>query len=125
MPVLLFIHGGSFFLGNNARLEEDGAFLANEQNIIVVKMNYRLGVLGFWYLEEKEKGQDFQGNWGLLDQRLAMKWVYENIAAFGGDPDSITLSGCSAGGQSVWLHLQEEASWGYFQKAIAHSSPGG
>ena len=125
LPVLVYIHGGAFFGGNNAKWDEDGGYIANEQNIIVVKINYRLGVLGFWHLDTKEEGQDFQGNWGILDQRLGLKWIYENIAAFGGDPNLITISGCSAGGQSVWIHLQEEPSWEYFQKAIVFAHPGG
>ena len=125
LPVLIYIHGGAYFAGNNAKSEEAGDYLANEQNIIVVKINYRLGVLGFWYLDVQEQDQMYQGNWGILDQRLGLQWVYENIAEFGGDPNSITISGCSAGGQSVWIHLQEEPSWPYFQKAIVHSHPGG
>ena len=92
---MVYIHGGAFFGGNNAKNEEEGAFLAEEQNIVVVKVNYRLGALGFWYLDEKEAGQQYQGNWGMLDQRLALKWVFENVADFGGDPNAITISGCS------------------------------
>jgi para-nitrobenzyl esterase len=125
LPVLVYIHGGAFFAGYNSKEDESGSYLAHEQNIIVVKMNYRLGVFGFYYLAEKEAGQDFQGNWAILDQRLAMKWIFENIEAFGGDPNLITLSGCSAGAQSAWVHMQEEASWPYFQKMISFSSPPG
>ena len=148
LPVLFYIHGGAFFGGDNQREEEEGSFVAQEQDIIVVKVlfqnplyqiisyfiywtwsfikaNYRLGVWGFWFHDEKESDQEYQGNWGLLDQRMALKWVFANIENFGGDPEKITISGCSAGGQSVWWHLVEEGSWPYFQKAISHSSPNG
>ena len=75
-----------------------------------MKVNYRLAHLGFWYSGQVD-GNGHDGNWGLLDQQLALQWVSEHISNFGGDPESITLSGCSAGGQSVILHTLLEGSW--------------
>ena len=119
IPVLIWIHGGAFFLGSNADDTSDGnpetnkddpSALALEQNIIVVKLNYRLGLFGFLFLENAEAGAEYNGNWAVLDQILAMEWVTEHIAKFGGDLKRRTLSGCSAGGQSVFVHLTEHQS---------------
>ena len=74
------------------------------------KLNYRLGSLGFLFLESAEAGTDYNGNWAVLDQILAMQWVTDHISKFGGDLTRRTLSGCSAGGQSVFVHLTEHDS---------------
>ena len=75
-----------------------------------VKLNYRLGSLGFLFLESAEAGADYNGNWAVLDQILAMQWITDHISKFGGDLTRRTLSGCSAGGQSVFVHLTEHES---------------
>lgn len=119
--VLLFIHGGNFqFQGANSPLV-DGRYLANYADIIVVTIQYRLGALGF-LVTGLESGQ-LQGNFGIMDQRLAIKWIHENIASFGGDPSRITLFGQSAGGESVTIHLLSEDMQNYFNNAIIQSSP--
>ena len=119
VPVLIWIHGGGFFLGSNQDDTLDGnpdtnnndpSKLAIEQNVIVVKLNYRLGSLGFLFLESAESGAEYNGNWSVLDQILAMRWVTDHISKFGGDLTRRTLSGCSAGGQSVLVHLTEHDS---------------
>ena len=74
------------------------------------KLNYRLGSLGFLFLETAEAGAEYNGNWAVLDQILAMQWVTDHISKFGGDLTRRTLSGCSAGGQSVFVHLTEHDS---------------
>lgn len=74
------------------------------------KLNYRLGSLGFLFLESAEAGTEYNGNWGVLDQILAMQWITDHISKFGGDLTRRTLSGCSAGGQSVLVHLTEHDS---------------
>ena len=74
------------------------------------KLNYRLGSLGFLFLESAEAGTDYSGNWAVLDQILAIQWVTDHISKFGGDLTRRTLSGCSAGGQSVFVHLTEHDS---------------
>ena len=89
----------------------------SETQLIVVTINYRLSLLGFLYLDDIQA----PGNQGLLDQNLALKWVYENIGNFGGDPTKITLLGESAGSASVSHHLLSKLSWPYFNAAIMES----
>ena len=120
--------------GNPDTNKNDPSKLAIEQNVIVVKeivsrtncslskninwnifktkikLNYRLGSLGFLFLESAEAGADYNGNWAVLDQILAMQWITDHISKFGGDLTRRTLSGCSAGGQSVFVHLTEHDS---------------
>ncbi len=98
----------------------DGSSLASSQNVVVVTVNYRLGVLGYLALDGVSSGQ-----MGVLDQRLALAWVSSNIAAFGGDPTHITLWGWSAGADSVLFHLVSEGSWSFFSSAILTSGSGG
>ena len=121
-PVMVNIHGGAFVGGSNDQGSLQGEYLAQEQNIIVVQMNYRLGAFGFWYFDEPDSN-GYQTNWALLDQRLAMEWVRINIRGFGGDPDRVTLSGCSAGGQSAIIHAVSQQSWPYFQQMASFSAP--
>jgi len=101
LPVMVYIPGGGF-LASQSPVELNGTALANT-GVIVVTINYRLGPLGF--LRYTEKGSDIKGNFGIQDQQLAMRWVKENIDAFNGDPNAITLFGQSAGAMSVGLHL--------------------
>lgn len=92
LPVLIFIHGGSFVKGTADDINHGPDFLV-EQEIILITISYRLGVLGFMSLGTPE----YSGNMGLKDQQIALKWIYDNIESFGGDKTQITLSGHSAG----------------------------
>ncbi|XP_043248655.1 juvenile hormone esterase-like [Colletes gigas] len=115
-PVLVYIYGGAFQTGNDgkAMYGPDG-FL--EKDIVMVDMNYRVGVLGFLALGVP----DAQGNQGLKDQNLALQWVQKNIARFGGDPNRVTLMGQSAGSASVTYQVLSPKSRGLFQQAITQS----
>jgi para-nitrobenzyl esterase len=103
LPVLVYIPGGGFVTGSGALPLYDGEALASSGRVIVVTINYRLGVLGFLSHPDlaAESGYDASGNYGILDQIAALEWVRHNIAAFGGDPDRVTVAGESAGGESV------------------------
>ncbi|XP_023206731.1 acetylcholinesterase-like isoform X1 [Xiphophorus maculatus] len=118
VPVLVWIYGGAFMTGTSTLDIYQGHFLCKSQNVVVVTMNYRLGPLGFLAIPNNP---NIQGNQGLLDQRLALKWVADNIAAFGGDPTKITLFGESAGAASVGFHLLSPGSQGLFQRAVMQS----
>ena len=120
LPVMVFIHGGYFVYGAGSDPLYDGSYLAASGDVVVVTLNYRLGSLGF--LAVPELG--LTGNYGILDQRLALRWVAENIAAFGGDPSKVTIFGESAGAMSVGLHLFSiPADRGQFRAAIMESNP--
>ncbi|WP_277211064.1 carboxylesterase/lipase family protein [Isoptericola croceus] len=105
LPVLVYVPGGGFATGSGALPLYDGASLASRGDLITVTVNYRLGVLGFLSHPAlaAESGRDSSGNYGILDQIAALEWVRDNIAAFGGDPDRVTVAGQSAGGESVCL----------------------
>lgn len=120
-PVMVWIHGGAFVNGAGSIPWYDGANLTH-RDVVVVTVNYRLGVLGFSHLSDLA-GPTFarSSNVGLLDQAAALSWVHENIAAFGGDPGNLTIFGESAGGMSVGSHLALTASQGLFHHAIAQS----
>ena len=130
-PVMVFIHGGSFNAGNGGITAPNGpdyagANIVERSNAVVVTINYRLSVLGFLpspALDAENGG--VSGNYGLQDQQLALRWVRQNIAAFGGDPNDVTVFGESAGGISVLYHLVSPGSAGLFQRAIAESSDDG
>jgi len=118
-PVLVWIHGGG--LTQDAGRNYDGAKLAAE-GIVVVTINYRLGALGFLAhpaLASRPGGPS--GNYGLMDQQAALRWVQRNIGRFGGDPYNVTIAGESAGGLSVLAHLISRGSRGLFQRAIVQS----
>lgn len=121
-PVLVWIHGGGFVLGEGVQtnLGTRGDKLAAAEGVVVVSLNYRLGQLGF--LAHPALGD---GNWGFLDQVAALSWVHDNIAAFGGDPEAVTLAGQSAGAMSVCSHITAPASRGLFKQAIVMSGPCG
>ena len=121
--VITWIHGGSFSYGGMDATFEDPTPLVTEQEIIVVKMNYRLGAFGGWYFPVRARAHDDQpkSNFALLDQRLAMKWVSDNIGSFNGDADDITLAGVSAGAAAVAFHLTHEDSYDYFNNALLMS----
>jgi para-nitrobenzyl esterase len=122
-PVFFWIYGGALWNGNSADPMYDGAKLA-EQGVVVVSINYRLGVLG--YLAHPalsaESPDHVSGNYGLLDQIQALKWVKANIGAFGGDPANVTIAGESAGALSVMYLMTSPPARGLFAKAIAESA---
>ena len=122
-PVFVWIHGGSLTAGSSSEPLYDGAQLA-AQGLVVVSMNYRLGVLGYLAhpLLSAESAQGISGNYGLLDQIQALRWVQENIAAFGGDPGQVTVAGESAGALSVMYLMTAPAAQGLFHRAIAQSA---
>jgi para-nitrobenzyl esterase len=122
-PVMVWFHGGAYVSGSNRNPWYDGATLATEGDVVVVTVNYRIGVLGFCQLAEVG-GEAFagSGNLGLLDQIAALAWVQVNIAAFGGDPGAVTIFGTSAGGGSVMALLAAPAAAGLFHRAIAQSA---
>ena len=121
-PVFVWIHGGALTTGSSREPVYDGAKLA-ARGVIVVSINYRLGVLG-WLAHpalSAESAQGVSGNYGLLDQIEALRWVKRNIAAFGGDPKNVTIAGESAGGLSVMYLLASPPARGLFAKAISES----
>jgi para-nitrobenzyl esterase len=121
LPVLVWLHGGGFSSGSGAEAWYDGALLAERGRMVVVTVNYRLGALGYLYLSPEFA----PANLGLLDQVAALGWVRDNIAAFGGDPDRVTLAGQSAGALSTLALLGDPAGPGLFQQVILQSTPAG
>lgn len=118
LPVLFWIHGGGFMVG--AGLEYPGYTMAAKQGVIVVTFNYRLGSLGF--LAMQDMSGPFVGALGLQDQRVALAWVSNNIDAFGGDPERVTVAGQSAGGSSaIYMLLYFPSVWPLFSRAIIES----
>ena len=124
-PVLFWIHGGAFVIGTGSSPIYDGRRFAEHGDVVVVSVNYRLGAFGFLHLEDIF-GAEFagSGNAGILDQVCALEWVRDNIAAFGGDPDRVTIFGESAGGMSVGTLLGLPAAQGLFAGAIVQSGGG-
>lgn len=121
-PVMVFIHGGAFTMGTSALSVYGGESLVRRGDIVYVSINYRLGSLGYLDLSEFSTGTSrFDSNIGLRDQVAALEWVQRNIAAFGGDPDNVTIFGESAGGTSVTTLLATPAARGLFSAAIAQS----
>ena len=122
LPVMVWIYGGGFTTGGTSENRQDGEFLAR-RGVVVVSMNYRLGVFGFMALPEltAESANSASGNYGLMDQTAAIAWVRRNIAAFGGDPANITIFGESAGSQSVSAQIASPIAKGLFSKAIGES----
>jgi para-nitrobenzyl esterase len=120
LPVMVWLHGGGFVAGESD--DYDPARLV-EQGVVVVTLNYRLGLLGFLAHPalSSESGDHASGDYGLMDQQAALRWVQRNIAHFGGDPDSVTIFGESAGGLSVHLQLASPLAAGLFERAIAQS----
>ncbi|MBO9696287.1 MAG: carboxylesterase family protein [Sphingopyxis sp.] len=119
LPVMLWIHGGGFVGGSGTLPETDGSLLA-KRGVVVVSFNYRLGRFGFF--AHPALGKD--GNWGLMDQIAALKWVQRNIASFGGDPAKVTIFGESAGGESVSRLMASPTAKGLFARAIVASGGG-
>ena len=123
LPVLFYIHGGAFLGGCGHEKHFDG-FAYCKQNVIVVTINYRLGPLGFCSLPELLEEAGHTGNYALYDQLCALQWVRDNIAAFGGDAENITIMGQSAGGMSVQQMSISPLTKGLFAKAIMLSGGG-
>jgi para-nitrobenzyl esterase len=124
-PVLVWIHGGAFVVGSAGLPIYDGGALVELGDVVVVTFNYRLGSFGFLWFGEDAERLDAATNVGLLDQIAALRWVHDNIAAFGGDPENVTLFGESAGASSVCLLLTAPAARGLFQRAVSQSSAAG
>ncbi len=127
-PVLVWIHGGGFTLGEGLQVDDGSSgdlLVQGSEEVVVVSFNYRLGALGFLSHPalSAESANGVSGNYGFLDQIAALKWVRDNIAAFGGDPERITIAGESAGGMSVCHHLNSSMSSGLFDRAIIQSGP--
>ncbi|SOD88635.1 carboxylesterase/lipase family protein [Spirosoma fluviale] len=124
-PVMFYSHGGGFVGGSGAAGGQDGSNLARNFDVVVVETNHRLGLLGFLYLDELG-GADYagSGNMGMLDIAAGLKWVYDNIAQFGGDPNNVMIWGESGGGaKTSCLYAMPEAA-PYFNKASIESGPG-
>lgn len=121
-PVFVWIHGGALQVGQGG--DYDPTKLAKEGGAVVVTFNYRLGVLGFLSHPDLDgEGHEF-GNYGLMDQQAALRWVQQNIEKFGGDPTNVTIAGESSGGNSVMAHIASPGSKGLFQHVIAMSGGG-
>jgi para-nitrobenzyl esterase len=122
LPVMVWIYGGGLTGGSTSEHRQDGQFLAH-RNVVVVSMNYRLGIFGFFVHPEltAESPNHASGNYGLMDQVAAIKWVKENISGFGGDPSNLTIFGESAGSYSVSALMASPLSRNLFQKAIGES----
>jgi len=118
-PVMVWIHGGAFTSGSAAGYADPSALVS--KGVIVVAMNYRLGALGFLAHPALREADGSAGNYGIMDQQAALRWVQANIASFGGDPQNVTIFGESAGGFSVLSHLAAPGSAGLFHKAIIES----
>ncbi|MFZ3598443.1 carboxylesterase/lipase family protein [Streptomyces sp. BH104] len=118
-PVMVYLHGGDHTDGEGAM--NGAARLAAQGDVVVVTVNYRLGALGYLAHPDLEKKGGESGNYGFLDQQAALRWVQRNAAAFGGDPDNVTLFGQSAGATSTCAHLVAPTSAGLFDRAILQS----
>jgi para-nitrobenzyl esterase len=119
LPVMVWIHGGGLVTGGGELY--DPTRIIDQSGVIVVTINYRLGYLGFFAHPAIDAEQHPKGNYGLMDQQLALQWVRDNIGAFGGDPSRVTIFGESAGGQSVYCNLISPTAKGLFQRAISES----
>ena len=124
LPVMVFFYGGGFKSVAFSMPTYNGTTLANK-GVIVVTPNYRLGALGFLAHPQlnNESPHNASGNYGILDQQAALKWVQKNIGAFGGDPSRVTIFGQSAGAESTLIHLASPESKGLYQQAIVESGP--
>jgi para-nitrobenzyl esterase len=120
-PVMVWIHGGGYMNGTGAAEWFDGTSFAASHGIVLVTINYRLNVFGYLHLAELAPGEAGSGNCGLLDQIAALRWVHNNIAAFGGDPDNVTVFGESAGAFSVGIILGTPGAAGLMHRAILQS----
>jgi para-nitrobenzyl esterase len=122
-PVMFWIHGGGFQAGSGSSPGYDGTHLVQRGDVVVVSINHRLNVFGFLYLGDADAPDQQTGNVGMLDIVLALRWVRDNIARFGGDPERVTIFGESGGGRKVGTLLAMPAAKGLFQRAIIQSGP--
>ncbi len=122
LPVMVWIYGGGFNSGSTSESRQDGQFLAH-RDVVVVSMNYRLGIFGFFVHPEltAESAHHASGNYGLMDETAALEWVKANIAEFGGDPKNVTIFGESAGSFAVSAQMASPLARGLFSKAIGES----
>ncbi len=123
-PVIVWLHGGGFRSGSAFQTDFDGGLLAERGDVVVVTVNYRLGVFGYLELGELDPSLKGSGNNGLLDQMAALRWVRANAAAFGGDPGQITVAGESAGAISIGAMLAGERPQDLFRRAVLQSGSG-
>lgn len=121
LPVLVWIHGGAYVFGSSAQPDFDGTALAGH-GLVVVTLNYRLGFEGFGHVPPVAGGESCPDNRGLLDQIAALEWVRDNIAAFGGAADNVTVAGQSSGATSVACLMAMDRARGLFRRAVAHSA---
>ncbi|KAL3102721.1 hypothetical protein niasHS_001283 [Heterodera schachtii] len=117
LTVMVWFFGGGFYYGSPSLILYDGKALALTGKVVVVNINYRLGPFGYLFLDDEE----VPGNMGMLDQQLALHWIRDNIAAFGGDPKMVSIFGESAGASSIVAHLIAPNSQGLFQNGILQS----
>ena len=123
-PVMVFIHGGAYSVGSSREIHAQGEGLVRQGDVVFVNLNYRLGALGYLdFSRWSTPTIPIDSNLGLRDQVAALEWVHRNIAAFGGDPDNVTLFGESAGGNAVTTLMAVPRAEGLFHRAIAQSSP--
>eukprot|EP01124_Arcella_intermedia_P015645 TRINITY_DN2219_c0_g1_i2.p1 TRINITY_DN2219_c0_g1~~TRINITY_DN2219_c0_g1_i2.p1 ORF type:complete len:533 (+),score=60.77 TRINITY_DN2219_c0_g1_i2:28-1626(+) len=121
-PVMVYLPGGHFDQGTSGCLLYDGSTIVPSSHVILVTLNYRLGFLG-WLTNVGQGNFNIAGNFGFMDQIMGLKWVRDNIAAFGGDPNRVTVFGQSAGAASIRAHMISPASKGLFHQAIIQSDP--
>ena len=125
VAVAVWLHGGGFEDGSGGVLIYDGRFWADESDMVLVTINYRLGPFGFLSWNHLEPGEETVGNYGLMDQEMAFQWVKDNIANFNGDPNKVQVFGQSAGGMSIGCHLLREkdrpVEEKLFTSAVLHS----
>ncbi len=123
LPVMVWIYGGGFLAGATSEPRQDGAHLAATMRVIVVSMNFRQGIFGFFALPAlaAESAHAAAGNYGLMDQAAALRWVRRNIGAFGGNPDNVTIFGESSGSYSVSVLMASPAARGLFARASGES----
>ena len=126
IPVMVWLHGGGFIIGQGSYTARDGQRLAARNNVVVVSINYRLGIFGFLAhraLTAEDPAHPTSGNYGIEDQTAALRWVRDNISAFGGDPNNVTIFGQSAGGIGVCAQLASPGAKGLFHRAAIQSGP--
>ncbi|MFO1014167.1 MAG: carboxylesterase/lipase family protein [Caulobacteraceae bacterium] len=122
-PVMVWFHGGGFATGNGSSNAYDGVRLANRGDVVVVTVNHRLNTFGYMYLGQYGESFADSGNAGALDMVLALEWVRDNIAEFGGDPSNVLIFGESGGGGKVSILMAMESAKGLFQKGVVQSGP--
>ena len=114
LPTLFYIHGGGF---KNGMAAGDFSNIVLNQGVVVIAVQYRLGIFGFGVIPEDSGEGDVRANWGFMDQQLGLSWASKFMGHFGGDKNEVTLTGCSAGGGGQLYQLQLEDSWPYFKRA--------